>query len=62
MIFDVESMLQEKSETGNKAQGEAPDSSTDTVTSRSRGYGDVTATYIRRSKISSHIYTKYQYM
>jgi len=26
------------------------------VTPRSRGYGDVTATYIRRSKIPSHIY------
>ena len=24
-----------------------------------RGYGDVTATYIRRSEIPSHIYTKY---
>ena len=27
------------------------------VTSRSRGYGDVTATYIRRSEIPSRIYT-----
>jgi len=31
------------------------------VTPRSRGYGDVTATYIRRSKIPSRIYTKHQY-
>ena len=29
---------------------------------RSRGYGDVTATYIRRSKIPSRIYAKHQYM
>ena len=28
---------------------------------RSRGYGDVTVTYIRRSKIPSRIYAKYQY-
>ena len=28
---------------------------------RSRGYGDVTATYIRRSKIPSRTYTKHQY-
>ena len=32
------------------------------VTPRSCGYGDVTAIYIRRSKISSHIYDKHQYM
>jgi len=32
------------------------------VTPRSRGYGDVTATYIRRAEISSHIYAKHQYM
>jgi len=32
------------------------------VTSRSRGYGDITATYIRMAEIPSHIYTKYQYM
>ena len=31
------------------------------VTPRSRGYGDVTAIYIRRSKIPSHIHTKHQY-
>jgi len=31
------------------------------VTSRSRGYRDVTATYIRRSKIPSRIYAKHQY-
>jgi len=31
------------------------------VTTRSRGYGDVTTTYIRRSKIPSHIYAKHQY-
>ena len=31
------------------------------VTPRSRGYGDVTATYIRRSEIPSHIYAKHQY-
>ena len=29
---------------------------------RSRGYGDVTATYIRRSEIPSCIYAKHQYM
>ena len=29
------------------------------VTPRSRGYGDVTATYIRRSKIPSRIYAKH---
>ena len=29
------------------------------VTPRSSGYGDVTAMYIRRSEISSHIYAKY---
>ena len=28
---------------------------------RSRGYGDVTATYIRRSEIPSRIYAKHQY-
>ena len=32
------------------------------VTPRSHGYRDVTMTYIRRSKIPSHIYAKYQYM
>ena len=32
-----------------------------TVTPRSRGYEDVTATYICRAKICSHIYAKYQY-
>jgi len=32
-----------------------------TVAPRSRGYGDVIATYIRRSKIPSCIYTKHQY-
>jgi len=26
-----------------------------------RGYGDITATYIRKSKIPSHIYAKHQY-
>ena len=31
------------------------------VTPRSRGYGDVTATYIRKSKIPPRIYTKHQY-
>ena len=31
------------------------------MTPRSHGYGDVTATYIRRSKIPSYIYTKHQY-
>jgi len=31
------------------------------VTPRSGGYGDVTATYIHRSKISSHIYATHQY-
>ena len=29
---------------------------------RSRRYGDVTAMYIRRAEIPSHIYTKYQYI
>ena len=33
----------------------------DSVTSRSYGYGDVTATYIRRSEIPSRIYAKHQY-
>jgi len=28
---------------------------------RSGGYGDATATYIRRSEIPSRIYAKYQY-
>ena len=28
---------------------------------RSRGYGDATATYIRRSEIPSRIYAKHQY-
>ena len=32
------------------------------VTPRSHGYGDVTATYIRRAEIPSHIYAKDQYM
>jgi len=32
------------------------------VTSRSREYIDVTATYIHRSKIPSCIYAKHQYM
>ena len=32
------------------------------VTPRSHGYKDVTATYIRRSKIPSPIYAKHQYM
>ena len=32
------------------------------VTPRSRGYGDVTATYIHMSEIPSRIYAKYQYM
>ena len=37
-------------------------SSTDiSVMSRSHGYGDVTATYIRRAEIPSHIYAKHQY-
>ena len=31
------------------------------MTPRSRGYGDVTATYIRRSEIPSRIYAKHQY-
>ena len=31
------------------------------VTPRFRGYGDVTATYIRRADIPSHIYAKHQY-
>jgi len=31
------------------------------VTPRSRGYGDVTATYIRRSEIPIRIYAKHQY-
>ena len=34
---------------------------TQTVTPRSGGYGDVTATYIRRSEIPSRIYAKHQY-
>ena len=33
----------------------------DNVTPRSGGYGDVTATYIRRSEIPSRIYAKHQY-
>jgi len=33
-----------------------------TVMPRPIGYGDATATYIRRSKIPSHIYVKHQYM
>ena len=36
--------------------------STENVTPRSRRYGDVTATYIRRVKIPSRIYAKHQYM
>ena len=31
------------------------------VAPRSRGYGDATATYIRRSEILSRIYAKHQY-
>ena len=31
------------------------------VTPRSGGYGDVTATYIRRSEIPSRIHAKHQY-
>ena len=31
------------------------------ITLRSGGYGDVTATYIRRSEIPSRIYAKHQY-
>ena len=31
------------------------------VTPRSHGYGDVTATYIRRSEVPSRIYAKHQY-
>jgi len=31
------------------------------VTPRPDGYGDATATYIRRSEISSRIYAKHQY-
>ena len=31
------------------------------VTPRSGGYGDATATYIRRSELSSRIYAKHQY-
>jgi len=31
------------------------------VTPRSHGYGDVTASYIRRSEIPSRIYAKHQY-
>jgi len=31
------------------------------VTPRSHGYGNVTAAYIRRSEILSHIYAKHQY-
>ena len=33
----------------------------DSVTSRSHGYRDVTAMYIRKSKILSRIYAKHQY-
>jgi len=29
------------------------------MTPRSRGYGDVTVTYIHRSEIPSHIYAKH---
>ena len=32
-----------------------------TVTPQSHGYGDVTATYIRRSEVPSQIYAKHQY-
>ena len=32
------------------------------MTPRSGRYGDITATYIRRSEIPSRIYAKYQYM
>ena len=32
------------------------------VTPQSRGYGDVTVTYIRRTEMPSHIYAKHQYM
>ena len=35
--------------------------SSNDVMPRSRRYGDVTVTYIRRSKIPSHIYAKHQY-
>jgi len=31
------------------------------VTPRPDGYGDATAMYIHRTKISSHIYVKHQY-
>ena len=31
------------------------------ITPRSHGYGNVTATYIRRSEIPSRIYAKHQY-
>ena len=32
------------------------------MTPRSGGYGDITATYIRRSEIPSRIYAKHHYM
>jgi len=32
-----------------------------TVSPRSHGHGDITATYIRRAKIPSYIYAKHQY-
>jgi len=31
------------------------------VTPRPYGYGDITATYIRRAEIPLHIYAKHQY-
>jgi len=34
----------------------------ESVTPRSSGYGDITATYIRMSEIPSRIYAKHQYM
>ena len=34
---------------------------TPSVMPRSRGFGDITVTYIRRSEIPLHIYAKYQY-
>ena len=39
----------------------APDWTRPFVTPRSHGYGDVTATYIRRSELPSRIYATHQY-
>ena len=46
---------------GIPAASRLDESSGKAVTPRSREYGDVTATYIRRSEVPSRIYAKHQY-